>query len=144
MFKIQLDVSEANRVLSKNVDEISDKAQLFFATELHRLADDYVPFDNGILSANSRVVDNGEAIEYDTPYSRYLWYGKLMVDPVTGKGAFFNENYGFWSRPYVKKVLTDRDLEFQGSPVRGSHWVMRCWNDNKNSIIQATEKYING
>lgn len=121
---------------------VTPKAQKFFANNLLRVSEPYVPFGDGILAASGRVVDDGAAIEYDTPYARYHWYGKLMVDPITGKGAFFSENYGFWSRRDVKKKLTDVDLKYKGAPIRGSHWVMRAWNANKDSLMEQEQDFI--
>lgn len=115
-------------------------AQRFFTEEVMRASDPYVPMDTGVLK---NIAKNcGDEILYNTPYARYQWYGKLMVDPYTGKGAFFSEDYGFWSRPGVQKVLSDRDLNYQGAPRRGAFWVNRAWADNKYSIIKSTREFI--
>lgn len=140
MFDISIETDGLQEVMNKAVN--TDNAQRFFANELMRLSADYVPFDTGLLSASARVSASGDAIIYETPYARYLWYGKLMVDPITGKGAFFNEKYGFWSRPGVQKKLTDKDLSYQGAPLRGSYWVQRCFNDNKEQLLSSTAKFI--
>lgn len=65
-----------------------------------------------------------------------------MVDPVTHKGAFFSEDYGFWSRPNTPKVLTDIDLNFKGGGLRGAHWTERAWIDHKNDILTSTRDFI--
>lgn len=140
MLDIELNTDGLQEVLKRATDVT--KAQRFFANELMRLSNDYVPFDTGVLSASARVSANGDAIIYETPYAQYLWYGKLMVDPITGKGAFHNDTYGFWSRRDVQKQLTDRDLNYQGSPLRGSYWVQRCFNDNKEQLLNSTAEYI--
>lgn len=123
-------------------ERVKPQAQKFFSDRLLAESDPYTPYDLGILKSSGRVVDDGNAIEYETPYARYQYYGKLMVDPITGKGAFFNKDYGFWSRPMAQKKLTDRDLKYQGAPTRGSHWVERAWLANKDSLIEQTEDYI--
>ena len=140
MFDISIETDGLQEVINKAVN--TDNAQRFFSNELMRLSADYVPFDTGLLSASARVSASGDAIIYETPYARYLWYGKLMVDPITGKGAFFNEKYGFWSRPGVQKKLTDKDLTYQGAPLRGSYWVQRCFNDNKEQLLSSTAQFI--
>lgn len=116
--------------------------QKFFTNELMRLSDNYIPKDNDILSASAMMDKDGTGIVYNVPYARYHWYGKLAVDPITGKGAFFSENYGFWSRPNVKKVVTDKDMEYHGAPMRGPRWVERCFIDNETSLISATQKFM--
>ena len=40
-------------------------------------------------SKNANKPGNGEVI-WNTPDANYLYEGKLMVDPITLKGAFFN------------------------------------------------------
>ena len=55
-------------------------------------------------SKNANKPGNGEVI-WNTPDANYLYEGKLMVDPITLKGAFFNPNYGFWSRLNTQKIM---------------------------------------
>lgn len=133
---------DASALDSLDFERVKPQAQKFFSDKLLNVCGPYTPRDSEILMNSGRVVDDGTAIEYETPYARYQYYGKLMVDPITGKGAFHSEDYGFWSRRYVKKKLTDRDLKYQGAPTRGSHWVERAWLANKDSLIEQTEDYI--
>lgn len=128
----------------RNLDDLKLTPQLkkFISNELVRLADPYTPFQSGALKANVTIQQDGEIIEYDTPYANYLWYGKLMVDPITGKGAFHNENYGFWSRPNTAKVLTQRDLIFNGGPLRGPKWIQRAFADNSEILNKTIYQYL--
>ena len=129
-------------IFPKGVD-IKGPVQMFFANEVMRKADPYVPMGSGVLKNSARVVDGGEAIEYSTPYARYHWYGKLMVDPIIGKGAFHDPISGrFWSRPNTPKVLTDRDMSYQGAPMRGPMWVDRMWLTEKESILSSVSQFI--
>lgn len=133
---------DASALDSLDFERVKPQAQKFFSDRLLAESGPYTPYDSGVLKSSGRVVDDGNAIEYETPYARYQYYGKLMVDPITGKGAFFSKDYGFWSRPMAQKKLTDRDLKYQGAPTRGSHWVERAWLANKDSLIESTEKFI--
>lgn len=141
LFTVKVDVSDADVILKRLGFARGGKVQEFFTNELMRRSAPYMPFRDGMLLASARMAEDYTAIDYIAPDSRYLWYGKLMVDPITGKGAFFSPTYGFWSRPNTKKVLTNRDLHYNGAPMRGARWVERCWIDNKDSIIAATEQY---
>ena len=119
------------------------KGRLFLMNEIIRLSDDYTPFDTGVLKNNITKSPSGKWFEYNTPYARYLWYGKLMVDPITKKGAFHDPKTGrFWSRPNTPKELTDRDLKFRFAPKRGAHWVERMWADHGNTIIDSVERFV--
>lgn len=89
------------------------------------------------------VSDDYRHIYYNAPYARYLWYGKLMVDPITRKGAFYNPKTGrFWSRPRTPKVLTDRDLNFNQSPPRGAKWIDRMWEVEGEQVLDSLKRFI--
>ena len=104
----------------------------------------YLPFDRGILRDSgytATVIGSGKVI-WDTPYARYQYYGKLMVDPVYRVGAFYNPNYGFWSRRGVQKELTEKPLNYHGGGLRGSHWASRMWADRKRDIINEAKAVV--
>ena len=143
MFEVELKLDGVEKLLENHGLQEGGPVQKFFANELWKLSDPYIPFRSGPLKNNSSITLNGDAIIYHSPYARYHWYGKLMVDPITRKGAFYDPSSGrYWSRPKVKKVLTQKDLTYTGAPLRGPRWTERCWIDNKDSIIAATETYI--
>lgn len=141
LFTVKVDVSDARKVLKAHGLEPGGRVQAFFTEEVMRRSDPYVPFSSGPLKNTARMTADKDGIVYNQPYSRVHWYGKLMVDPVTKKGAFFNPEYGFWSRPNVQKELSDRDMKYQGAPLRGPRWVERSWLDNKDDIIKSTEEF---
>ena len=140
-FEVKTNVNwSPNRILSVCGLDPQGDVQKFFTSEVIRASDPYVPTDTGVLK--NTVQNEGDSITYNTPYARYMWYGKLMVDPITHKGAFFSETYGFWSRPNTPKVLTDKDLVYHGGGRRGAYWVNRSWIDNKDSIIASTQAFM--
>ena len=59
----------------------------------------------------------------DTPYAKYLFRGKVMIDPETDVAGFMTPE-GWRSRKGCTKVLTDRDLQFfKGkNPQAGARW----------------------
>ena len=142
MFTVKIDVSDAATILKNHGLNPGGRVQEFFTSEIMRKADPYVPFLAGALRDSARISEDKCAIIYDTPYARYHWFGKLMVDPVTGKGAFYSPTYGFWSRRYVDKVLTNKNLNYNGAPLRGPRWVERCWINEKENIIKSTEAFM--
>lgn len=139
---IKIDFKDVNNIISSHGLGPGGDVQHFFTNELFRISNPYTPFRSGVLSGTAYIEPDGTSINYITPYARYLWYGKLMVDPITNKGAFYNPVYGFWSRPGVQKELTEIDLKFQGAPLRGPRWVERAYIDNKNTITTSVERYI--
>jgi len=84
----------------------------------------YVPMDTGMLIRSAELattIGSGEII-YNTPYSKYLYYGKLMVDRKTGSA---------YAREGVPKELTATDLKFSNAANKkaGSFWDRRAAND---------------
>lgn len=103
----------------------------------------YVPEKNGALIQNS-VVDNDCNIIYESDYAQYQYYGKKMVDPITGKSSFFEENYGHWSRPKrygIAKVLTNEDLHYT-KPGTGPYWDKKMVSAEMSEIEKEVGNYV--
>lgn len=145
MFTVDVKFKGAEAILKDRGLDEGGKVQRFFSSEVMRVSNPYLPFKAGALQASARLTDKGDGLIYDTPYARYHWHGKLMVDPITKKGAFYNPKTGrFWSRPNTPKELTDRDLKYRGAPMRGPRWVERAWIDHGDEVIKATQDYMGG
>jgi len=107
----------------------------------------YMPMVTGtfinLSQAHSEpLMDQGELM-YPGPYAHYLWEGVLYVDPEYGKGAFFSEDYGFWSRPGITKVPTDIRLNFnqEANPNAGPRWVERATADNRPAWVAEMQRH---
>jgi hypothetical protein len=96
-------------------------------------------------SKNANKPGNGEVI-WNTPDANYLYESKLMVDPITLKGAFFNPNYGFWSRPNTQKIMDPqgRNLTYHGGGQRGSHWFDRMIDNEMYKLLEGIQNIVNG
>lgn len=142
---INLEGKDIIEVLGLN-DE--GRAQERFTSSLRKRSSKYVPNRSGILEESAYFQNDISGIIYTSPYARYLWYGKLMVDPVTQKGAFTDGFGKFWSRPKVSKILDpkNRNLNFDNTKnsLAGSFWVERCWNIEKEEIINEIVEVIHG
>ena len=77
-FTVKTDLSELEAV-----KEATTKANTILLSQVMKDTSPYVPFLTGSLNARTHVV--GNTIIYPGPYARYLYYGKVMVDSVTGK-----------------------------------------------------------
>ena len=142
-FNIDIHLAGTEALLRGLNLEKGGKAQKFFTSEIIRLSDKYVPFSTGVLKNSVHPEPDYSAILYTTPYARYHWLGKLMVDPITGKGSFFDAQEGLhWSRPNTQKVLTDRDMQYQGAPLRGPFWTERMWEAEGEQILESTRLFI--
>lgn len=77
------------------------KAEHAVAVQIAKDTEPYVPMLTGSLK--NRTLVQGGTVIYPGPYARYLYYGKLMVDPETGSP---------WAKKGTTKVLTDKNLVF--------------------------------
>ena len=78
-FDIQVDIP------SDVLAEPASRAEHILALQIKKDTTPFVPALTGSLSTRTRV-EEGTVI-YPGPYARYLYYGKLMVDPETGRRA---------------------------------------------------------
>lgn len=143
VFDVEIDLPDTKTLLKGLGLDAGGKVQEFFSEDIKRRSDKRAPFGTGTLKNSAMLDANKDAIVYAGPQARYLWYGKLMVDPITGKGSFFDPLTGrHWSRPETQKILTDIDLNYKGAPMRGAKWVDRTWIEEGRETIISTEKYI--
>ena len=83
--------------------------QAFFTDTCAKHMDQYVPYEEGMLREN--VQKTYDSIVYESPYAHYQYIGKLYVMD-NGKGAYYNPDYGFWSKKGVAKQPTEIDLVY--------------------------------
>lgn len=122
------------------------RAQCYIDKFILEESEPYVPgkhiYDAGVMATE---IGSGQVI-WDSPDAQYLYEGKLMVDPITLKGAFFSPDYGFWSRPNTEKILdpNDRDLEYHGGGKRGAKWFDRMIEDKMDNLVEGVQNIVNG
>ena len=100
-FSVKADGFDA---LQEKLAQACTKAEHIVATQVRKDTSPYVPFLTGSLNERTRVV--GNSVVYPGPYARFLYYGKVMVDPETGST---------YAPKGGTKVLTDRNLVFNKS-----------------------------
>lgn len=112
----------------------ADKAGAVVAAQVYKDTMPYVPALTGSLSIRARVVKN--SVIYPGPYARYLYYGKLMIDPETGSS---------YAKKDGKKVVTDRNLVFTKSmhSQAQSHWFEASKAQNLDKWMRVAEKAVN-
>lgn len=134
MLKIEADFSGVATKLKAFLQTCTD-AEHKMAEIVKEDTEPFVPFRTGRLSNGTQVKKN--MIIYPGPYARFLYFGKVMVDPETGSP---------FARPGVKKVLTDRNLVFyQGIHHQAqSHWMeaskaqnMDKWERDLKEVIES-------
>ena len=113
--------------------ESCTRAESIVGQQVIKDTEPFVPALTGSLTIRTRL--DGNKIIYPGPYARFLYYGKVMVDPQTG--STFAPKGG-------TKVLTNRDLVFSKAmhPQAQSHWFEDSKAQNLDKWIRIAEKAV--
>lgn len=111
----------------------SNKAQHAVAIQAQKDTSPYVPALTGSLDQRTRVDEN--QIIYPGPYARYLYYGKLMIDPATGSS---------YAPKGATKVLTDKNLVFNKAmhSQAQDHWFEASKAENMDKWLRVAGKAV--
>ena len=128
-FTVHTDLSRIGPMLRN----ASDKAQHAVAIQAQKDTSPYVPALTGSLDQRPRV--DGNQIIYQGPYARYLYYGKLMVDPTTGSS---------YAPKGGTKVLTDKNLVFNKAmhSQAQDHWFEASKSENMDKWLRVAGKAV--
>lgn len=129
-FEMHFDGMEA---IKDKLAESCTRAESIVGQQVIKDTAPFVPALTGSLTIRTRL--DGNKIIYPGPYARFLYYGKVMVDPQTG--STFAPKGG-------TKVLTDRDLVFSKAmhPQAQSHWFEASKAQNLDKWIRVAEKAV--
>lgn len=99
----------------------------------------YMPHETGIFinvtrAMSQAIAGSGTVIAAAPPMGRFLYEGKVMVDPVTGSP---------WARAGAKKIVTERDLKY-GNPKATPHWYDTAKEKHGESWIREVKKIAGG
>lgn len=118
------------------------KVQKFFCNECYRYMSQFVPGGTkSHLNQSVSLARDGSAVIYNSPDSHYLYIGKKYIDPKYKKGAFYSPDYGFWSRPGITKIPTDKNLIYH-TPGTGSRWDKRMWPARGKELVKSVQNYV--
>ncbi len=99
--------------IARRMAGIAPKAEHIVAIQMAKDTEQYVPAQTKSLSIRTRV--SGDTIIYPGPYARFLYYGKLMIDPKTRSP--------FATKGATKEVIgTDLNISQAVHGKAQSHW----------------------
>lgn len=129
-FSVYMDGMDA---IKETLAQACGKAEHALAVQVEKDTVPFVPALTGSLTERTRVV--GNAIIYPGPYARFLYNGKVMVDPNTGST---------YAPKGGTKVLTDRNLVFTKTmhPQAQSHWFEASKAQNLDKWLRVAEKAV--
>lgn len=123
-----------------------DLAQYALDTQVWQDVQKYMPRDTGTFISDTNELNatqTGKVYLYppESPQGHYLYEGILYVDPITGKGAFYDEEYGFWSRPNVAKIPSDRKLTYS-NPYATPQWGKTAIDNHKDDWLKVVKRAL--
>lgn len=143
--KVKLQMKPTRQILeSKGLGPNGDVTKQFTAIVNHRITR-YMPYRTGTLATKSKRMIGPNQIEVMGPYARYMYYGKVMVDPKTGAAGFQDKNGEWKSRRGVNKVESGRPINYdttKGHPLAGPFWDKRMMAAEGAQITKELQTYI--
>lgn len=118
--------------LKEMLDTSCLKTEHTVALQVAKDTERYVPMRTGSLRQRTRVI--GNRIIYPGPYARYLYYGKLYVDPMTGS-------------PFAQKGATkvpatpEKNLKYWHKGTC-SHWFEASKAQNKDKWVEVAKEAL--
>ncbi len=99
--------------VDKRIRLAGSGAKHMVALQIAKDTEPYVPARTKSLA--NRVIVQDDVIIYPGPYARFLYYGKLMIDPNTGSP---------WAPKGATKVVTGKDLDISTAvhSKAQAHW----------------------
>ena len=115
------------------IAERCKQAEHVLAEQMEKDTQPFVPMLTGSLTQRTRVVGND--IIYPGPYARFLYYGKVMIDPNTGST---------YAPKGGTKVVTDRNLVFNHTahPQAQAHWCEASKAQNIDKWARVAQKAV--
>lgn len=125
--------TEGLEAVRDRLAEECTKAEHTVALQIRKDTSPHVPALTGSLDKRTRV--DGSEVIYPGPYARYLYYGKLMVDPETGSS---------YAPKGTTKVLTDKNLVFNKAmhTQAQSHWFEASKAENLEKWVRVADKAV--
>lgn len=91
-------------------------------------------FINLVRERSAALAGSGVVVAAVPPQGRFLYEGKVMIDPVTGSP---------WARKDAKKVVTEKALTYS-NPQAAPHWFDTAKKNHGKQWIEGTKKKAGG
>ena len=142
-----LEMNPVDKILrDKGLHKTGDVQQFHTANVLRRIKR-YMPFSSGMtykVTVAQTVISRPEIVT-DTPYAKYLFYGKKMVNAKTGKGPSLIPGVGYRYRKGTILKRTETPLEYYKgkNPAAGPRWDKALVAAEGKAMAEDLQRYIN-
>lgn len=123
-------------------DKQYSKAQWLLDNMVMTSMQPYMPMRTGTFinvtkAMSAAIAGSGTVIAAAPPFGRFLYEGKVMVDPETNSP---------WARPGAKKIVTDKDLNYDKgrNPDVTDHWFEIAKKNHLDEWLKDTKKTAGG
>lgn len=147
--KFNLDRVEGGLKITLNFTPLGiklDRAQDILDAQVWNDVQKYMPLDTGTLKSQTNALNQtvrGRVYLYppESDYGHYQYEGVVYVDPVYNKAAFYTPEYGFWSRPGVEKIPSDRKLTYS-QPNATAHWGETAYQNHNQEWVEIVKRAL--
>lgn len=143
--EVTLEMKTVNQLIRDKGLNADGDAQQFHTMNVLRRIKRYMPFRTGTTYKVTMIQTNIKRPEIvtDTPYAKYLFYGKVMIDPKINAAGFMTPE-GWRSRKGSVKVRTARNLDiFKGkNPAAGPRWDRALSSAEGKAMAEDLERYL--
>lgn len=117
--------------------------QAFHTANVNRRIGKYMPHLTGVLETKLKIARGTEIVVLG-PYAKYQYYGKVMVDSVTGKGPVNIPDVGYRFRKGATLAVTDRNLEYTKTfnPQAGPFWDRALVAAEGTALVADIQRYL--
>ena len=144
--KVKVYLPTGKQLIRKKGFDANGHVQMFHTQNVLRRIKRYMPYRTGetykITVAQTNIAK--PEIVTDVPYGKYLFYGKVMIDPKLGVAGFMTPE-GWRSRKGSTKVLTGRDLQYTRTknPQAGPYWDRTLSACEGRAMAADLQRYMN-
>ena len=140
-----LELNSVDQILkNKGLDPGGDAQKFHTANALKRIKR-YMPFLSG-MTYKVTVAQTDIARPYiitNTPYAKYLFYGKKMVNAKTGKGPRMIPGIGLRYKKGTVLKVTAKDLEYNPkNPNAGPRWDRALSSAEGKAMAADLQRYL--
>lgn len=145
--KITVDMKSVNQILKAKGLTAGGDVQRFHTQNVLRRIQKYMPYRTG-ATIKAMIVQtdiNKPEIRLDVPHGRFLYHGKLMVDPVTGAAGFRNADGQWKSWKGRPKVRSDRPITYTKTKntQAGPYWDRALKAAEMPAMQADLQRYVN-
>ena len=129
--RVKVDMERINRNI--------DNAQYWLDSQVMTDMVPYMPQNTGAFinitrAQSAALAGSGEVVAGAAPMGRFLYEGKVMIDPETGSP---------WARKGAKKIVTDRPLTYS-NPKATPKWFETAKKQHGKAWIAGVKDKIGG